>query len=88
MPQHAPSVHWERKQNITVPRYNEDPYDAASDAMKLLKLRRVKEAIEVQKEAIFRAERSAEDTRPLHERLMALYEVRKRIERKAFLEER
>jgi len=54
--------------------------------MKLLKLRRVKEAIDRKKDAIFRAQKRGEDLRPLQEQMSALRELQKAIQRKAFLE--
>ncbi|MDZ4699445.1 MAG: DNA primase [Rhodothermales bacterium] len=84
--EHAPSIHWERKQNIPIPRFNEAPYETAGDSMKLLKLRRVKEAIDRKKDAIFRAQKRGEDLRPLQEQMSALRELQKAIQRKAFLE--
>jgi DNA primase len=86
--EHEPSIHWERKQNIPIPRFNEAPYETAGDSMKLLKLRRVKEAIERKKDAIFRAQKRGEDLRPLQEQMSALRELQKAIQRKAFLEPR
>ncbi|MEZ4701169.1 MAG: DNA primase [Rhodothermales bacterium] len=86
MQEHEPSMHWERKQNIPIPRFNKEPYETAGDSMMLLKLRRVKQAIERHNEVLFRAEKNGEELRPIQEQLMALHELQKQIKRKAFLE--
>lgn len=84
---HEPSQNWERKQRISVPRLDEDPYEAAISAMTLLKLDRVKDAIEKQREEIFEAERAGDEVQPLQTQMMALNELRRRIERREFLED-
>lgn len=84
---HAPSENWERKQRIIVPRLDEDPYEAAISAMTLLKLDRVNDAIERQREEIYEAVRDGEEIQPLQTQMMALHELRRRIERREFLED-
>ncbi len=82
---YEPSENWSRRQNITVPRLNDDPYESAASAMTLLKLDRVDEAIDALREKSFRA--SGEDTvRALQTEMMALHALRKRIESREFLE--
>ena len=84
--QYEPSENWERKQKITVPKLDGDPYEAAVSAMMLLKLDRINDAIEKQREEIYEASRTGEDLQPLQTQMMALHELRQRIERKEFLE--
>lgn len=84
---YTPSENW-KERKIAVPRLNEDPHEAAASAMTLLKLDRVNEAIEQQKRKIYTASQSeGEDLRALQERMMALHELRKHIEQRAFLRE-
>ena len=80
MMQYEPSQNWERKQNIPVPRLDDDPYEAAISAMTLLKLDRVNDAIEKQRQEIFEAERAGDEIQPLQTQMMALNELRRRIE--------
>ncbi len=87
VPLHEPSENWERKQNISVPKLDGDPYEAAVSAMMLLKLDRVSAAIEKQREDIYRAARTGVDVRHLQSQMMALHDLRRRIERKEFLDE-
>ncbi len=84
--QYEPSENWERKQKITVPKLDGDPYEAAVSAMMLLKLDRINDAIEKQREEIYEASRSGEDLQPLQTQMMALYDLRRRIEKREFLE--
>lgn len=84
--QHEPSENWERKQRITVPKLDGDPYEAAISAMMLLKLDRINDAIEKQREEMYEASRSGEDLQPLQTQMMALHELRRRVENKEFLE--
>lgn len=84
---HEPSENWERKQRITVPRLDQDPYEAAISAMTLLKLDRVNAAIEKQREEILEAVQAGNEVQPLQTQMMALHDLRRRIERREFLEE-
>ena len=83
---HEPSENWQRKQNIPVPRMNEDPYKAATSAMTLLKLERVRDAIDQHKERMYRAQQDGADLRPLMEQMSALQDLRRQIERREFLQ--
>ncbi len=83
---HEPSENWERKRKITVPKLDGDPYDAAVGVMMQLKLDRVNAAIEKQREEMYRASRAGDELQPLQTQMMALHELRRRIERKEFLE--
>ncbi|NBC17684.1 MAG: DNA primase [Bacteroidetes bacterium] len=83
---YAPSENWSSRQNITVPRMNDDPYEAAASAMTLLKLDRVNEAIERQRERLYQATRHDDsDLTELQTEMMELHELRKHIEQRAFL---
>lgn len=85
MQRHELSKNWARKQQINVPRFNEDPYEAAAGTMTLLKLDRVKEALQDVKKRIFNAERSGQEVRKLLEEQMALHTLQKQIENREFL---
>ena len=85
---YTPSENWRQRQNITVPRFNQEPYEAGASAMTLLKLDRVDDAITRQKEKMFEASRSGgdENVGELQKEMMQLYEMRKRIKRREFLD--
>ncbi|HHP7239992.1 DNA primase, partial [Longibacter sp.] len=85
---YTPSENWRQRQNITVPRFNQEPYEAGASAMTLLKLDRVDDAITRQKEKMFEASRSegTENFGELQKEMMQLYEMRKRIKRREFLD--
>ena len=84
---YTPSVNWRQRQNITVPRFNQEPYEAGASAMTLLKLDRVREAIAEQKAKMYRASRSGEgDLNEMQQQLMSLFDLRKRIENREFLD--
>ncbi len=85
MQRHELSKNWERKQKITVPRFNENPYETAAGTMTLLKLDRVKDALEDVKKRIFRAERSGQNVRALLEEQMSLHTLQRQIENREFL---
>lgn len=85
MDQHEVSQNWKEKLEIKVPRLNQDPRQCAADAMTYLKLDRIKEALAVVARDIHRATEQGGDLRPLQERMMALHELRKRIERREYL---
>ena len=83
---YEPSQNWQLKQNIAVPRKNEDPHKAAISAMTILKMERVREAIAKQKEKMYHATQNGGDLRELQSEMMALHDLRKQIEQHAFLE--
>ncbi len=83
---YEPSENWQLMQNIAVPRINEDAEKAATSAMTLLKLERVREAIAQQKEKMYRATQDGGDLRPLQTEMMALHDLRRQIERREFLQ--
>ena len=85
MLRHEPSENWKRKQNITIPRFNQDPHVAANSAMKQLKRRRVEEALKDLKSRIFQAQRRGEDLTPLLQERMALLQFQKQIEDPEFM---
>ena len=82
---YEPSENWAAKK-IHVPRINEDPHKAATSAMTLLKLNRVKDAIVRHKEKMYRAAQNDGDQHALQTEMMHLLELKKQIERGAFLE--
>ena len=85
MQRYEPSQNWQIRKNISIPRFNEDPHDAAESAMKQLKRRRVEEALSALKARIFQAQRRGDDVTPLLEERMALLEFQKQIEDPDFL---
>ncbi|MBX2820817.1 MAG: DNA primase [Rhodothermaceae bacterium] len=85
MLRYEPSENWERRQNISIPRFNQDPHEAAYSAMKQLKRRRIEQALSNLKSRIFRAQRQNEDVKPLLEERMALLQLQKKIEDPDFL---
>lgn len=85
MLRYEPSENWERRQNISIPRFNHDPHEAAYSAMKQLKRRRIEQALSRLKSRIFQAQRQNEDVKPLLEERMALLELQKKIEDPEFL---
>lgn len=82
---YEPSENWALRK-ITVPRINEDVQKAATSAMTLLKLNRVKTAIDEHKDKMYRASQSQEDLHALQSELMHLLELQKQIERREFLQ--
>lgn len=84
---YTPSENWRQRQNISVPRFNQEPYEAGASAMTLLKLDRVKEAIARQKETMYRASRTGEgNLGEMQQQLMQLFDLRKRIKQREFLD--
>ena len=83
--QHEPSENWEKRQNISVPRFNQNPREAAIGAMTQLKLDRVREAIQEMKEKIRRSTKDDENVDQLQKQMMHLHDLKKRISRQEFL---
>ncbi|GIV61192.1 MAG: DNA primase [Rhodothermaceae bacterium] len=83
---YEPSENWLRRQNIPVPRMHEDPYESAASAMTLLKRIRVEAVIERKKRELYEAQQAGQDVRRLQEEMMALHQLRRLIEQRAFLE--
>ncbi len=83
---YAPSENWMKRKNIPVPRLTDDPDTSAASAMTLLKLERVDEAIERVRREQLRAAPDEAALRAAQERLIALQELRKRIQRRDFLD--
>lgn len=88
MDQHEASENWAEKYDISVPRMNDRPYEAAESAMKFLKLDRVNEAIETVRERMYQATQQGDDDRVqrLQKKMMSLQELRKDVKRGAFVE--
>ena len=86
--EHEPSKNWIQRQNISVPRLNEEPYEAGASAMTLLKLDRVNEAIEAHRQQMYQASQAADEERmrELQNEMMALHQLRKQIEQREYLE--
>ena len=84
--EHQLSENWARNTNVSVPRLNSDPYEAAASAMTLLKLDRVNETIQALQQRMRRAEGDDERTRTLQKKMMSLYDLRKKIENREYLD--
>mgnify|MGYP006276245971 FL=1 len=86
--EHQLSENWARNSNIAVPRLNNDPFEAAASAMTLLKLDRVNETIQEHKRRMRRADQEGNDDkmRTLQQKMMSLYELRKHIENREYLD--
>ena len=82
---YEPSENWEKKQNISVPRFNEIPFEAAASAMTLLKLIRVDEAIDINLQKQYKVDYSSETFRSLQKESVALLHLKQRIQRREFL---
>lgn len=85
---HAPSRDRWQEYGIPVPEYDEDPYETAASAMKLLRLDRLDEAIQEQLNRQYQAEQAGEDPRPYVEAIKHLQKVRREVERLDFLKGR
>ncbi|MFB6248552.1 MAG: DNA primase [Salinibacter sp.] len=89
MEEHEASTNWAEREDIPVPKLNDRPYEAAESAMKLLKMDRVNAAIEQVRERAYEATQAGDEERmqQLQQKMMSLQELRKQIERGAFLED-
>ena len=89
MEEHEASTNWAEREDIPVPELNDRPYEAAESAMKLLKMDRVNGAIEQIRERAYEATQDGDEARMqrLQQKMMSLQELRKQIERGAFLED-
>ncbi|MEF8940888.1 MAG: DNA primase [Salinivenus sp.] len=89
MEEHEASTNWAEREDIPVPELNDRPYEAAESAMKLLKMDRVNGAIEQIRERAYEATQDGDEERMqrLQQKMMSLQELRKQIERGAFLED-
>jgi DNA primase len=83
---HEPSHNWERKQRITVPKLDEDPYESAASAMTFLKLDRIEDALKRKQEEIQGAEATGADASGLQQEWITLQHLRAQISRRDFLE--
>ena len=87
MDEYEPSANWGQRE-VKVPRLNDKPYEAAASAMTLLKLDRVNEAIDAHRRKIYRADQDGDEEalRTLQNQMMALHDLRKRIQQREYLE--
>ena len=76
-----PSENWEQKKGVVVPRLDENPEEAALQAMKRLKIVRVDEAIARRAEEQSRAEASGDDIRTYQQDIIQLQALRSRLEK-------
>lgn len=86
MDRYEPSENWLRLKGIEVPRLNDDPYEAATSAMTLLKLDRIDESL---RNAIGRQrsiEHTGGDVKPIIEEIMALKRLRGQVARREYLD--
>ncbi|SHK05038.1 DNA primase [Rhodothermus profundi] len=84
MEPYEPSENWARK-GIPVPRLRDRAYEAAADAMMRLKLQRIDELIHQLKEEQLRAQHNEARLREIIARLNHILQLRRQIERRAFL---
>ncbi len=89
MNEHEASKNWAEQEDISVPRPNDRPFEAADSAMKLLKLDRVNAAIDQVREQAYEATQAGDDERMqrLQKKMMSLQELRKHVQRGDFLED-
>jgi DNA primase len=89
MEEHEASKNWAEREDIPVPKFNDKPYKSADSAMKFLKLDRVNGAIEAVREQAYQANQAGDSERMqrLQKKMMSLQELRKEVQRGAFLEE-
>lgn len=80
----AGSDNWERRVGVRTPELDAQPFDTAASAMRYLKLDRVQEALEAATTRVRAAERDGLDATPIQQEIIALHEVRRRIERGEF----
>jgi DNA primase len=87
--EHEASKNWAEREDIPVPKFNDQPYKSADSAMKFLKLDRVNDAIEHVREQSYQANQSGDTERMqrLQQKMMSLQELRKEVQRGDFLEE-
>ncbi|PSQ91719.1 MAG: DNA primase [Bacteroidetes bacterium SW_4_67_19] len=82
---HEPSENW-RERDINVPRLNQRAREAAASSMRLLKLRRVDEALEDAEADQVRAAATPEAEREAQQRVMRLQKLRQQIQRGEFFD--
>ena len=82
---HEPSENW-RERDINVPRLNQEARKAALSSMRLLKLRRVDEAIEQAKAEQFRTKLTEETEREAQQHVMRLQKLRQQVQQGAFFD--
>lgn len=89
MEEHEASENWAKREDIPVPKFNDQPYKSADSAMKFLKLDRVNEAIEHVREQSYQANQAGDTERMqrLQQKMMSLQELRKEVQQGAFLDE-
>ena len=80
MRRYEPSKNWKKKQNIMIPVYNEDPYEAAFSAMKQLKKRRIDQTLDELRKQVFNAEKRGENVTQLQQEIIVLQQYLKEIE--------
>jgi DNA primase len=71
---------WQRRIGMVVPDRDDKPFDVAQSAIKLLRLRRIQEAIGQAMMQVDAAERDGKDTTPFQQRIVELNTVRQAIE--------
>jgi DNA primase len=87
--EHEASKNWAEREDIPVPKLNDQPYAAAESAMKLLKLDRVEAAIAEVRDRAYEASQNGneEKVQRLQQKMMSLQDLRKHVQRGAFLED-
>ncbi len=79
------SENWQKKQNIPVPRLDQDAYESATSAMTLLKLDRLDAMVAETRRSIYERSQAGEDVRLQQKELLKLLDVRRAIENREFV---
>ena len=79
------SENWEKRQNIPVPRLDDDAFESASSAMTLLKLDRIDDMVSSIQRTIYEQAQRGDEVRQKQEELMKLLDIRRSIENREFL---
>ncbi len=80
-----PSMNWERRRNISVPKLSDGPQEAAGSAMVLLRLRHVHQKLDRLQKELYRAQQSGADMNGLLQEQAELLAYRRAIENREFL---
>ena len=83
---HSLSENWQDKVGVAVPERDSEPFAAATSAMRLLKLDRVQEAIDVAKRTMQAREREGASILDLQTEVNSLNTLRRQIERGEFMD--
>ncbi len=80
-----PSMNWERRRNISVPKLSDGPREAAGSAMVLLRLRHIHRKLDRLKKDLYRAQQTGTDMHGLLQEQAELLAYRRAVENREFL---